>query len=152
MKRDVLITVTGLLFTGNGEDEKDYIDVITPGLCYSRGEEIFLFYEEQMEGFEEPVRNRVSLRPGRAVITKKGLVTAEMIFEPGKNTTSWYSTPFGKLDLSVHTSRISLKESPDRIEADIRYELFLNGGQANRCFVKILVQPQGEDSSFILAV
>ena len=32
MKKEVLITVTGLLYTGDGEDEKDYIDVITPGL------------------------------------------------------------------------------------------------------------------------
>ena len=143
MKRNVLITVTGLLFTGTGEKEEDYIDVITPGKYYEREGRHFLLYEEVLEGVSDPVRNRITLIPGRAEMRKSGVIETEMIFIPKQETRTWYNTPFGQLEMQIYTSRITMTEREEELRVEIRYKLTI-GGQDQDCFVKILVQPTGE--------
>lgn len=150
MKKSVLITVTGLLYTGSGEDERDYIDVITPGQYYFRDEKHYLVYEERIEGCDLPIRNLVTVSPGRVRIRKTGIVSTEMSFEPKKETGTWYSTPYGRMEMSVFTHRITIKETEENIDAEVRYRLLIGGTQQNECFVRIRVQPQGEESGFTL--
>jgi len=151
MKKDVLVTVTGLIYTGDGEDEKDYIDVITPGKYYQKEGRHILVYEEMLEGCDEPIRNFVTITPDHVKIRKSGIVCSEMEFRTGETRTAFYSTPFGELEMSAETSSVTLKEREEELLADIRYTMTINGIQKNNCFVKILVQPKGEGSGFSVA-
>ena len=148
MKRDVLVTVTGLIFTGSGEDEKDYIDVITPGKYYFRDGKHVLLYEEMIEGCEDPVKNLLTITPDFVNIRKKGIVYADMLFSEGDSARAFYSTPFGALELETETKKITVTEGESEIRADIRYVMTVNGIQRNNCFVKILIQPAGDGSGF----
>ena len=150
MKKNVLITVTGLLYTGSGEDERDYIDVITPGQYYYRDERHYLVYEEQIEGCEIPIRNLITISPGRVGIRKTGVVSTEMSFEPNRETGTWYSTPFGRLEMTIYTQRICMRETEENIDVEVRYRLLVGGNHHSDCFVRIRVEPQGEESSFSL--
>ena len=150
MERNVLVTVTGLLFTGSGEDEKDYIDVITPGQYFERDNRHYLVYEEVLEGCDTPIHNLITIAPEKISIRKNGVVATEMVFRPHHTTNTYYSTPFGNLDLSVTTHRIEVNVRVEGIAADIRYRLMINGEQKNDCFVKLLVQPQTKDGGFNL--
>ncbi len=150
MDKNVLVTVTGLLFTGSGEDEKDYIDVITPGQYYRRDDRHYLIYDEMLEGCDTPIHNLIIIAPEKISIRKNGVVATEMVFRSRQTTNTYYSTPFGNLDLSVTTRRIDVTVKEEQIEADIRYRLTINGEQKNDCFVKLLVQPQAENSGFKL--
>ncbi|MBR2591947.1 MAG: DUF1934 domain-containing protein [Oscillospiraceae bacterium] len=143
MKKEVLITVTGLIYTGDGDNENDYIDVITPGKYYFRNGSHVLVYEEILEGCEAPVRNFLTVSPEQVSMRKSGIVFSQMEFVPGKPTRALYGTPFGELELDIETKSIDISEGEDGIRADIRYVLTVNGIQRNNCFVKILVQPTG---------
>lgn len=142
MKKEVIVTVTGLLYMGSGEEESDYIDVITPGTYYEKNEVHYLFYEEMMEGYDEPVRNMISIEPDRVLLKKSGIVATYMEFLPKTRTQTWYSTPFGKMDMDIYTQRIRIRESEEELAVDIRYHLGLMGDERNHCFVKVLVQPR----------
>jgi len=148
MKKDVLITVTGLIYTGDGEDEKDYIDVITPGKYYLKEGRHFLVYEEVLEGCDDPIRNFVTVSPDYVKIRKSGIVCSEMEFCTGESRTAFYSTPFGDLQMETDTSAVTLTETDVQIRADIRYTMTVNGVQRNNCFVRILVQSRDSGSGF----
>ena len=148
MKKDVLITVTGLIYTGDGEDEKDYIDVITPGKYYLKEDRHFLVYEEMLEGCDEPIRNFVTIMPDYVKIRKTGIVCSEMEFRTGESRTAFSSTPFGELQMETDTSAVTLAEEEEQIRADIRYVMTVNGVQRNNCFVKILIQSKDSESGF----
>ena len=150
MKKEVLITVTGLLYTGDGEDEEDYIDVITPGLYYYRSDKHFLVFDEQVEECDTPIHNVISIAPGRVEIKKSGVISTQMLFEPKKETRTWYATPFGQLDMEMYTRRITIQESENCIDTDIRYKLLMGGTAKSDCFVHIRVQPQTADGGFAL--
>lgn len=148
MKKDVLITVTGLIYTGGGEDEKDYIDVITPGKYYLKDGRHILVYEEMLEGCDEPVKNFVTAGPDYVKIRKSGIICSEMEFRTGETRNAFYSTPFGELQMSTDTTSVTLTEDEEQILADIRYTMTVNGVQRNKCFVKILIQSKDEESGF----
>lgn len=142
MNKDVLVTVSGLLYTGSGEDEEDYIDVITPGTYYMRRERHYLVYDEIMEGVEEPIHNLITVGPERVLLRKTGIVATQMEFLPKQMTHTYYSTPFGKIDMDIYTQRIQIRESDEELAVDIRYRMGLAGTEKNHCFVKILVEPR----------
>ena len=142
MKKDVLITVTGLLFMGKGDREEDYVDIILPGKYYRRGEKHFLLFEEQVEGSTLPIKNRMTLEPGRAEMKRSGFVNTDMVFLPKQGTRTWYMTPFGEIEMDIYTTQITMAEKEDELRADIRYRLIL-GGEEMDCFVKILAQSRG---------
>ena len=149
MKKDVIVTVSGLLYVGKGEDEQDYIDVITPGRYYEKNDRHYIVYDEVMEGLEEPVHNLMSIAPDRVMLKKSGMIATQMEFCPKQHTDTYYSTPFGRIDMDIYTQRIRIQESEDEINVDIRYHLGLGSQEKEHCFVKVKVQPQGtEEMSF----
>jgi len=150
MRREVLITLRGLLFTGEGRKESDYIDVITPGEYFFRDGRHYLIYNEMLEGCDVPIRNRMTITPDRVTIRKQGVVATEMDFSPDRVTHTYYGTPYGSLDLSISTRSVDVRAEEDRIQAHIRYHLMMGDDERTDCFVKVLVQPRQEDGGFRL--
>ncbi len=150
MDREVLITVSGVLFTGEGEKEKDNVDIISPGQYYLRNGKHYLLYEEMVEEYPEPVKNILKIAPDHVSLRKNGIISTEMRFEEGKDTQSHYSTPFGVLALGIHTSRIHMEESGDEMNLDIEYGLEINYEHSSDNRLHVRVQPQCPESGFSL--
>lgn len=124
MTKDVLLTIKGLqLFEGTGSDE---IETIYPGEYFYRNQSHFILYDEQPEGIPEVIKNMVKLNDREFVITKKGPVTVQMVFEEGKKTMTDYNTPFGNIMISMDTSKLEVEESEDRLKIHIEYALEAN--------------------------
>lgn len=150
MDKDVMITVSGMLFVGSGKDEKDYIDVISPGQYYLRGGKHYLVYDEIAEGCDVPIHNILKMNDEQVSLRKSGIITTEMQFRPGAETFSQYTTPYGVLDFAIQTEKIQIDESDQVLSADVRYRLTIHSQVRENCFIRVKVQPRTPDGGFRL--
>ena len=52
-------------------------------------------------------------------VRKKGLVNMHMVFEPGKKNMTYYTTPYGTLQLGIAATGMDLKETEDGIDMTV---------------------------------
>ena len=100
MNKEVLIHVRGLqMMEMAGEEEP--IEIVVPGDYYFRNGSHYLRYEERFEEFSEPTINYIKISEKGMEVRKKGLINVHMVFEQGKKNTSYYSTPFGTIQMGI---------------------------------------------------
>ncbi|MBE5996365.1 MAG: DUF1934 domain-containing protein [Lachnospiraceae bacterium] len=139
--KQVTVRVTGNQFYFHYTDtNEEPIEVISAGTMRREKDSCVVEYEEAYEGIEEKTKNTVTIGPGRVQIDKTGVVTSSLIFELGKKSSSYYSTPFGMMEMGVTTT--SLKTDIRENEADvyIAYALIMNGSYVADCTVDIAVR------------
>ena len=136
-KEDVLISIRGL--HAMSESPKDDIEVIFPGVCKKMGDTWYVQYTEPIEGMNGEIRNLIKLRPQSIEVTKKGLTSTHLIFEPGKRTVTWYETPLGSLVLGITATDVSLRETENELNASAVYTLEVEGEHTADCVISIRV-------------
>ena len=150
MERNVLITVSGLLFTGGEEAERQDVEVVAPGQYFCRNGKHYVLYDEMTEDSREPVHNILRISPDQVNIRKKGLVNTELTFTKGKETVSHYSTPYGSLVLGIRANELEVREEPQGLWVNVEYALEINYEHISDCFIKIHVQDKkAEDFSLL---
>lgn len=147
MEKEVLLRIKGLQFEqGASEEEMDQIETICPGEYYYRNDAHFLLYEELVEGFEVPIKNMIKCKEHEIIITKKGPLQVQMVFEEGKKTLTEYGTPYGRIMIGLDTTSIEVKEEEDELIIHIQYGL-----EANYQFVAdcdITIKAESHKKSF----
>ena len=83
MTKDVLISLRGLQFDQSGADA-DKIETITAGVYYEKNGNHYVLYDELIEGFEEPTKNKVKFGEHFLELSRSGAVNVYMIFEENK--------------------------------------------------------------------
>lgn len=141
---DVIIRVKGIQAMGE-EDTPEPVEVVTVGKHYFRNGSHYLRYDELMEGFQEPSVNYIKLSPDSVEVRKKGLTNVHMVFEHKKKNITFYTTPFGQLELGISTTDIQMQEEEDRIHADVEYALEINNEHAADCWISIEVEDKKPD-------
>lgn len=137
MKKDVLIHVRGLQMM-DAEDEQEPIEIVVPGQYYFRNGSHYLRYEEMMEDFSEPTVNYIKMSPEGMEVRKKGLINVHMVFEQGKKNMTYYTTPYGTLQMGIAATALDLKESENSIDMRVDYALDMNEGHVADCYLTIL--------------
>lgn len=133
MTQDVLVTISGLHLAEEMEPGEP-IEVITPAKYYYKNGKHYIIYDEMMEGFSEPVKNKVKITGDSSLeIIKSGLTTAHMVFENGKSHVTYYETPFGKMHTEMHTRHLEIKVKEEELDIDVDYRLDVNGEPAADC-------------------
>lgn len=143
MTKEVLIHVKGIQTTDESQGPDEPLEVITTGEYYYRNDTHYLLYEEQMEGFREPVHNMVKVRPGHMEVRKKGPVQVHMVFENDKTNVACYQTPYGPIHMEISAVRVYLGEGDELLEIGTDYALGMNGQAVADCQMKIRVTPKG---------
>lgn len=135
MTQEVLVTISGLHLMAETEPEPgEPIEVVTPAKYYYKNGKHYIIYDEAMEGFSEPVKNKVKVTGDSCLeIRKSGLTTAHMVFENGKSHVTYYETPFGKLHTEMYTRRLEIREAEDRLDIEVDYRLDVNGEPTADC-------------------
>ena len=100
MKKDVLIHVRGLQMM-DPEEEQEPIEIVVPGQYYYRNGSHYLRYEEMMDDTAEPTVNYIKMSAQGVEVRKQGQVNVHMVFEQGKKNMTFYSTPFGTLQMGI---------------------------------------------------
>lgn len=100
MDKEVLIHVRGLQ-TMDADGEQEPLEIVVPGQYYFRNGSHYLRYEEVMEDFAEPTVNYIKISRKGMEVRKKGVVNVHMVFEQGKKNMTYYTTPYGTIEMGI---------------------------------------------------
>ena len=139
MNKKVSIKICGL-HSSEDYDEDDSIEVINIGSYYKRNGKHYIKYDEPME--ETPVvnSNLIKISTKEIELITRGRTGTHMIFTIGQKNTTYYSTPFGGMNMSIDTYDLNVTEKEDFISVDIRYGLEVNLDYVAECNVHIEIE------------
>lgn len=150
MTKDVLLTISGLQFAAQGEEEPEPVEVITTGDYYKKNGKHYILYDEVMEGFEGSTRNMIKLTDDSLDITKKGVSNVHMIFEKNKKNVSYYHTPFGSILIGIDAKSVDINETEENIDVKVKYNLEVNYEHLADCSITMNIKSK-ESKDFSLA-
>lgn len=124
------------------DGDQDQIEMVHLGEYREKDGVHYLFFDELLEGHEEPVRNMLKLTERSLSVRKKGPVSTEMIFEEGMTSETAYSVPFGSFMAATRTTSVWMEETEEKIEMKASYELCINGEHCADCDIRVMVEPR----------
>ena len=143
MKRDVLVYVRGIQYMADApEDEEEQpIELVVPGTYTVDNDVELIEYDEIFEGFENyPAKNRVELRENSLEVHKTGAAEVDMVFEPGKMNISYYTTPYGTLEMGISTMSVHMERDEENIIIRTEYALAMNNELVADCVLDMRVE------------
>lgn len=149
MTKDVIVTISGLQFLGEEEDNES-LELITTGNYYKKNGKHYILYDEVMEGFEGVTKNVVKINEGFMDITKKGVTNVHMMFEKNKKNITYYYTPFGSLLIGIDAKNLEVEETEDNINVKVNYNLEVNYEHLADCCITMNIKSK-EARDFRLA-
>ena len=141
MNKDVLIHVRGLQMMET-DDAQEPIEIVVPGQYFRNGSH-YLRYEEMLDDTAETTVNYIKMSPNGVEVRKQGQVNVHMVFEQGKKNMTFYSTPFGTLQMGIAATGLELQEEEDNIHLKVDYALDMNDEHVADCY--LTVQAQSKD-------
>ena len=133
MDKNVLIHIRGLQMM-EPTDEQEPIELVVPGQYYFKNGSHYLRYEELMdETSTEPTVNYIKISSKAVEVRKKGLVNVHMVFERGKKNMTYYSTPYGTVEMGIAATGVM-------IEVKVDYALEMNEEYVADCYLTVSAQ------------
>ena len=142
MKKDVMVTVSGLQMTDAGDDS---VEIITNGKYSKKADKGFLRYEEFSEEIG-PTKTVMLFDEHSLEVTRRGAVQLHMTFLEGQKTMTNYTTPYGSLLVGIDTERYVVKESEELIDIMVEYALELNHEFIADCRLSAKITPRNATS------
>ena len=115
MDKEVLIHVRGLQ-TIDADGDQEPVEIVVPGQYYFRNGSHYLRYEEILEDFAEPTINYIKISPKGMEVRKKGVVNVHMVFEQGKKNMTYYTTPYGTIEMGIAATNMNLEENDGSLD------------------------------------
>lgn len=141
MKENVLITINS---TQTTDGEAESLETIYPGKHRSLPDSNVILYQEVLPDDTGNAtslnKNKMKIGEHSLILTKKGTIDTEMIFDPGKTHRGFYKTPYGVFAMAIHTSCLEIQKTNDNIHILIQYTLELNGMHVSDCTMNIMIQ------------
>lgn len=138
MDKDVLLSIRGLQFEKDTDSEK--IETIIFGEYYKRNGSHYIFYDELLEGEQEPVKNIIKLKGQEMELTRRGSVNVHMVFAEGRKNMSNYETPFGNILVGIDTKRVQIQEQDQEITVEVDYALEMNYEFVSDCSITMQIR------------
>lgn len=142
MTQDVKLKIHGI--QDHSSEDGDDIEVVCMGKMYERDGFTCISYDEVIEeepnGLVETVKNLLKIRDDQVEVIKKGPAASHMIFVPDQATFTYYSTPLGELEISVHTKSMEKTEQEKGFRLKLQYDLEMNQTFISSCVVDIEVE------------
>ena len=140
MDKEVLIHVRGLQ-TIDADGDQEPVEIVVPGQYYFRNGSHYLRYEEIPEDFAEPTINYIKISPKGMEVRKKGVVNVHMVFEQGKKNMTYYTTPYGTIEMGIAATNMNLEENDGSLDMKVDYALDMNQEHVADCYLAIRAQP-----------
>lgn len=71
---------------------------------------------------------------------KKGSAASHLVFIPDQTTFTYYSTPIGEIEVSIHTNQIEKIELESGFFLKMDYDLEMNQTFISNCNVQVTVE------------
>jgi uncharacterized beta-barrel protein YwiB (DUF1934 family) len=121
MKQDVVLSLRGTQ-TYEGQ-EPDVIELVTDGTMEFRDGGWDICYEESDLTGLAGVTTTFRVEPDRVVLTRKGNLRSEMVFQLDVPHDSLYKMPFGALMITVCAKSLFYDITPDGGVIDLTYSI-----------------------------
>ena len=141
MNKDVLIHVRGLQLMET-DDEQEPIEIVVPGQYYFRNGSHYLRYEEMLDDSAQTTVNYIKMSSEGGEIRKQGQVNVHMVFEQGKKNMTYYSTPYGTIEMGIAATNLFLEEKDGGLNMKVDYALDMNQEHVADCYLAIKAQPK----------
>ena len=141
MQKEVLIHVRGLQMM-DAQGDQEPIEIVVPGQYYFRNGSHYLRYEEILDESSEPTVNYIKMSERGLEVSKKGLVNVHMVFEQGKKNMTYYTTPYGTIEMGIAATNMNLKEDESGLNMKVDYALDMNQEHVADCCLAIQAQPK----------
>jgi len=106
-------------------DTEDVIEVVTPGEFLITEDGFKAIYEETEISGMSGTTTTLTMLNDKLVLEREGNISAKMDFKKGETSVSLYNTPYGVLDLQIHTDdlKVDINENGGKITAEYSMEL-----------------------------
>ena len=141
MEKEVLIHVKGLHMMDTPEGDEP-IEIVVPGEYYFRNGSHYLRYEEMLDEQGDPTINYIKISSRGMEVRKKGQVNTHMVFEQGKKNMTYYSTPYGTIEMGIAATNLFLEEKDGGLNMQVDYALDMNQEHVADCCLAIQAQPK----------
>ena len=145
MNKEVIINISGLQLDAGTEEP---IELMTTGDYYLKNGKHYVIYDELTDD-SQVVKNRLKISPKVVEVTKKGASSSHMVFERGKKNMTFYTTPFGTLQMGIVATGMELNESDNNINMKVDYALDMNEEHVADCYLSVQAQP-ADSKDFVL--
>ena len=139
MQKNVKVSISGI----QNNDNEETVEVVSVGEMMQRDDHICVSYEEAADNAAgvdcQLVKSMLKVKPDQIEIIKKGAAQTHMVFVEDRDTISYYSTPFGELEVAIHTDRLERKERDNGFQILLEYALEINASHMSNCNVDIRV-------------
>lgn len=105
MPNDFTISIKGLQSYA-GDEEDSNIELVSECEFYKSDGVYFCEYEESEITGLGGTKTTVEIANDYVSLTRRGTVNSQMLFVPGRKTSSLYSMPFGELTIDIHTKEL----------------------------------------------
>ena len=140
MAQEVKITIHGLQAQGNGEP----VEVVSVGPMEMQDGFACITYDEvvseEENGLVQVVKNTLKIGDGQVEVVKKGSAASHLVFIPDQTTFTYYSTPIGEIEVSIHTNQIEKIELESGFFLKMDYDLEMNQTFISNCNVQVTVE------------
>ena len=75
-------------------------------------------------------------------VRKKGVVNVHMVFEQGKKNMTYYTTPYGTIEMGIAATNLNLEEKEGGLNMKVDYALDMNQEHVADCYLAIQAQPK----------
>lgn len=142
MKKEVMICMSGVM--ASNADEA--VDVFCPGEYYFRNGKHFIRYEEKIAEDSQKTDTVCMFKFDKesAELTKKGIVSSKLFYEPGQTHMINYATEYGDFLIGIRTDALRLKESEHELILEIDYVVEFESDEKNVFHIKIHVSDEPE--------
>ena len=140
MAQEVKITIHGLQAQGNGEPVEGVsvgqMEIQDGFACITYDEVV----SEEENGLVQVVKNTLKISDGQVEVVKKGSAASHLVFIPDQTTFTYYSTPIGEIEVSIHTNQIEKIELESGFFLKMDYDLEMNQTFISNCNVQVTVE------------
>lgn len=140
MTKEVLISIKGLQMLAEGEEDEEALEMVTAGDYYMKNGSHFVKYDEVIEGFSDVTKNYIRIKPHSVEVRKRGIVNVHMVFEENKKNVTYYTTPYGQMQMGLAATRVNIKETDENIDVAVDYALEINEQHVADCSIFLNVK------------
>lgn len=108
-----------------------------PGVRHEQQGKWYLQFKEALEEGGSEVPTLLVISDNQLRLHRKGAYGGDLVFQCNQCRKSEYGTPMGVLELETVTSRLDMFVSEDKLEIELRYDLFSEGEQISKVAMTI---------------
>jgi uncharacterized beta-barrel protein YwiB (DUF1934 family) len=138
MKKKAVISIS----SNQISEKDDSIEVLTPGSYYKEHNYYYAIYDETEISGMEGTTTTLKISNDKLALIREGTTNANMEFEKNKKYVTLYNTPYGALELQIHTKELQIDLNDDGGKVLIDYNMSIGGQKPQKTELRINIRAQ----------